>query len=211
MMFCATDVSDVLVAWGPVLAPVFAAIAAVISAMYAKGAHTLAKHTDREVNNKNEGEPTLRQMVIDVHECQSEIVKVSKEHGAILQAIQHALHENNARVRHILSSLATFEANEKGEYIWVSRRWAEITGVALWDAHGRNWEKTIYPADKERVADEWFRAIELQESFGPTSYRITPRNGEPLWVVAEASPVRNSSGDLVGYIGSVDMLEDNTI
>lgn len=204
-----TDISDVLIAWGPVLAPLFAAMAAIVSAMYAKGAHTLAKHTDREVNNKKEGEPTLRQMVIDVRDGQGELVKTSKDHAAILQAIQHALHENNARVRHILSALATFETNNKGEYIWVSRRWSEITGVALWDAHGRSWENTLYPADKERVTDEWFRSIELQESFGPTSYRITPRNGEPLWVVSEASPVRNSAGDLVGYIGSIDLIEDD--
>lgn len=208
MLFGETDLSDVFIAWGPVLAPLFATLAAVVSAMYAKGAHTLAKHTDREVNNKKEGEPTLRQMVIDVHTGQTELVQTSKDHAAILQAIQHALHENNARVRHILSSLATFEANEKGEYLWVSRRWAELTGMALWDAHGRSWEGTIHPADRKRVADEWFRAIELQESFGPTSYRLTPRNETTVWVVSEASPVRNSVGDLVGYIGSIDTLED---
>jgi len=199
---------DVLIAWGPVLAPIFAAIAAIISAAYARGAHSLAKTTEHEVNNKKVGDPTLRQIIVDIQHKQTELFEASVEHAAISQAIQHAMHENNARVRHILSSLATFEADAKGEYLWVSRRWAEMMGLPLWDAHGRSWEDVLHVEDKERVMDEWFRAVESQESFGPTSYRISPRNsGEPFWVVAEASPVRNSSGQLVGYIGSIDSVE----
>jgi len=209
MLAQGTTVYDVLIAWGPVLAPIFAAIAAVISAAYAKSARELAKHTDREVNNKNVGEPTLRQIIIDMQNDQAKLVCTAEQHGAILLGIQHALHENNARVRHILASRATFEADERGKYLWVSRHWADLMGVPLWDAQGRSWEEVIADKDRERVADEWFRAVENKESFGPTTFLISPRNREgTVRVVAEASPVRNSLGDLVGYVGSVDPIED---
>lgn len=207
MLFGATDISDVLVAWGPVLAPVFAAVAAVISAMYARGAHTLAKHTDREVNNKNAGEPTLRQMVIDMKCNQEKMLTTSENHEKMLAIIHHSLSQNDARIRHILSALATFEADASGHYIWVSRRWTELTGITLGDAKGRTWEEAVYPLDRQRVTDEWSRAVEEHESFGPTSFRLQHRrSGDVVWVMAEASPVRNSDGLLIGYVGSIDMM-----
>lgn len=207
MLFGQTDVSDVLVAWGPVLAPLFAAIAAIISAMYARGAHTLAKHTDREVNNKNPGEPTLRQMVIEMKCNQETMLVTSARHETMLAAIQHSLSQNDARIRHILSALATFEADASGQYIWVSRRWTELTGITLGDAKGRTWEEAVYSLDRQRVTDEWSRAVAEHESFGPTSFRLQhKRTGDVTWVMAEASPVRDSDGKLVGYVGSIDMM-----
>jgi PAS domain S-box-containing protein len=208
MVFGSTDVSDVFIAWGPVLAPLFAAAAAIISAWYAKGAHTLAKHTDKEVNNKKPGDPTLRQMVVDLRRNQDDIMRLSQKHDEMLSAIQHSMSQNDARIRHILSSLATFEANEKGEYIWVSRKWSEMTGISLMDATGRTWEEAVYGIDRQRVTDEWGRAVANQESFGPTALRIThSRTGEVYWVMAEASPVRNSKNLLVGYVGSIDLMD----
>jgi PAS domain S-box-containing protein len=203
-----TDISDVFIAWGPVLAPLFATVAAIVSAMYAKGARTLAKHTDREVNNKEPGEPTLRQMVIDLGESQKQLCGIAKKHEEMLHAIQHSTSQNNARIQHILSSFATFEADAEGSYIWVSRKWAELTGISLGDATGREWEDAIYELDKQRVTDDWFRATSQHESFGPIMYRIThERTGEVKWVNAEASPVRNSDGSLIGYVGSLDVMD----
>lgn len=208
MVLANSNISDVFIAWGPVLAPLFAALAAVISAMYAKGAHEMAKHTDREVNNKQPGEPTLRQMVVDLRRNQDDMMILGKKHDEVLCAIQHSMSQNEARIRHILSSLATFEANEKGEYIWVSRKWSELTGISLMDASGRTWEDAVYTIDRQRVTDEWGRAVVNQESFGPTSLRIVhKRSGEVQWVIAEASPVRNSEGRLVGYVGSIDLMQ----
>jgi hypothetical protein len=46
-----------------------------------------------------------------------------------------------------------------------------------------------------------------EESFGPTSFRLQhKRTGDVAWVMAEASPVRNSDSVLVGYVGSIDMM-----
>ena len=203
-----TDISDVFIAWGPVLAPIFATVAAIISAMYAKGAHRLAQHTDREVNNKKPGEPTLRQMVIDLGANQKELCAIAKKHEEMLNAIEHSTSQNNARIRHILSSLATFESDAQGNYTWVSRRWAELTGISLIDATGREWEDTIYELDKQRVIDDWFRVVRTHESFGPITYRIVhERTGEVRWVVSEASPIRDSDGSLIGYVGSLDVMD----
>lgn len=208
MLLANTDISDVFIAWGPVFAPLFAALAAIVSALYAKGAHTMAKHTDMEVNNKQPGDPTLRQMVVDLRRNQDDIIALSRKHDEVLGAIQHSMSQNEARIRHILSSLATFEASERGEYIWVSRKWSELTGISLMDASGRTWEDSVYILDRQRVTDEWGRAVANQESFGPTSLRIVhKRSGEVQWVVAEASPVRNSEGILVGYVGSIDLMQ----
>jgi PAS domain S-box-containing protein len=207
MLIANTDISDVFIAWGPVLAPLFAASAAVISALYARGAHTMAKHTDLEVNNKKPGEPTLRQMVVDLRRNQDDIMTLGKKHDEVLRAIQHSMSQNEARIRHILSSLATFEANEKGEYIWVSRKWSELTGISLMDASGRTWEEAVYTLDRQRVTDEWGRAVAGEESFGPTALRIVhKRSGEVKWVMVESSPVRNSENALVGYVGSIDLM-----
>lgn len=207
MVFGETDASDVLVAWGPVLAPLFATVAAIVSALYAKGAHRMAKHTDREVNNKQPGDPTLRQMVVDLRRNQDDIMHLGKKHDEMLCAIQHSMSQNDARIRHILSSLATFEANAQGEYVWVSRRWSELTGISLLDATGRTWEEAVYGLDRQKVTDEWARAVADRESFGPTALRIVhKRTGEVMWVMAEASPVRDSRGSLVGYVGSIDLM-----
>jgi PAS domain S-box-containing protein len=191
------------------LAPLFATAAAVLAAMYAKGTHTLAKHTDQEVNNKTPGDPTLREVIYTIRDRQSSIIESSERHDKMLIAIQHSLHQNDARVRHILSSLATFETDAKGDYIWVSRRWTEYTGLPLPDAIGRAWEGSIDPEDRERVTDGWFRVIAEKESFGPIVYRINhKKTGEVAWVVAEASPVRDSKRSLVGYVGSIELISE---
>lgn len=207
-----TDLSDVLIAWGPVLAPIFAAVAAIVSAMYAKGAHTMAKHTDREVNNKKPGDPTLREIVVTLRENQEYMIKNANRHEELLCAIQDSLSQNDARIRHILSSLATFEADAQGRYIWVSRRWSEMTTLSLPDAVNRTWEETVSPVDRQRITDEWARATSLGETFGPSTYRLnTDISNTPVWVVAEASPVRNSDNKIVGYVGSLEELQEPPI
>jgi PAS domain S-box-containing protein len=200
-----TNMSDVLVAWGPVLSPIFATVAAILAAMYARGARSIAKHTDNEVNNKNPGDPTLREVIYSIKENQEAMINSNTRHEKMLLAIQHSLHQNDARVRHILSSLATFEADSEGHYIWVSRKWTEYTGLALPDAIGRAWESVIKEEDVQRVTDEWYRAISNRESFGPIEYRIQHKRTKTIyWVTAEASPVRDSEDTLVGYVGSIE-------
>jgi PAS domain S-box-containing protein len=77
------------------------------------------------------------------------------------------------------------------------------------DAIGRAWEGSVDPEDRERVTDGWFRVIAEKESFGPSVSRIKhKKTGEVTWVVAEASPVRDSKHSLVGYVGSIELISE---
>jgi PAS domain S-box-containing protein len=171
---------------------------------------------------KNNGGSTLRDAVdgmiattianqVDIRNIkhdQNYLLDSAKDHSDLLNQINISLKENEARVKHILHSSATFETDSEGNYIWVSRHWSNISGLTLPEALGKGWIDYIHPDDRLSVVDQWYRTVSTHADFGPVMLRyVNPVTHKTVPVILQASPIFDPESDLVGYVGSVDVLD----
>ena len=52
-----------------------------------------------------------------------------------------------------------FETDDKGEYVWVNRKYLRMTGRAPDEVNGSGWIDSVAPHDLERVVQGWNAAI----------------------------------------------------
>lgn len=105
-----------------------------------------------------------------------------------------------------LSDTAYFEADDRGAYVFVNRRWADLTGLTPEEARGTGWLLAVHPEDREAVTDRWDEATAEWRPFRGTLRLRHATTGQVTLVHVRALPVRQGSA-LRGYIGSA-VLED---
>ena len=94
-----------------------------------------------------------------------------------------------------------------GNCIFVNERWCAITGMGHQEAVGRGWERGIHPDDRERVQKAWQHTINTLEQFS-LEYRFCKSDGNVVWVFANAVALRDDSGEVVRFLGSlIDITE----
>ncbi len=64
-----------------------------------------------------------------------------------------------------VSPVGLFRTDSEGQYIYVNEYWSDITGLSPGETYGEGWAKALYPADKERVLNEWHQAIQKRSAF----------------------------------------------
>ncbi|MDQ6655826.1 MAG: PAS domain S-box protein [Verrucomicrobiota bacterium] len=89
-----------------------------------------------------------------------------------------------------------------GRCNYVNDRWAEISGRTIDQAIGDGWTNSIHPADRDRIVQHWERLREAEEVFRQ-EYRLLHPNGETRWVLAEGTPLRGYSREVLGFIRAV--------
>ncbi|MCY1021271.1 PAS domain S-box protein [Pyxidicoccus sp. MSG2] len=114
------------------------------------------------------------------------------------------LRESEARFRNMADNapVMLWMTDETGACIWLNRQWYDFTGQTEEQARGLGWLEAVHPEDRVRAGD-----IFLASNAGRTAfrleYRIRSRHGEYRWAIDSASPRLDSSGEFLGYIGSV--------
>ena len=53
-----------------------------------------------------------------------------------------------------------------GHCLYVNERWCAIAGLAPEEAMGHGWVHGLHPEDRDRISDEWYRAIRDQKPVG---------------------------------------------
>ncbi len=131
----------------------------------------------------------------------------------LVPAIQQALREGserNAR-RHAegrlyalarISPVGIFLTDRQGIYSYVNLRWCALAGLSQEQALNNQWEESLHPDDRQRVAEEWRQAVAGQTMFS-SEYRFQNADGSVNWVLAQAVTSRGMRGELLGYIGTV--------
>src|SRR5438552_1200123 len=86
-----------------------------------------------------------------------------------------------------------FETDAAGGYLWVNRRWSEMTGLSLERATGRGWLAAVHPDDRARVETDWYGAVHAGRGSALEWRAITSRE-HVTWVAGEAVPNRDERG-----------------
>lgn len=122
---------------------------------------------------------------------------------------EEGLRESEARFRHLAESspLVVWVSDARGECIYVNQRWEELTGQSVESAQGRGWFQCIHTEDRSRVSIAFAEAVSCHDVFR-LEYRVRGVNGTYGWVMDSGRPRFGSSGQFLGYVGSVMDITD---
>jgi PAS domain S-box-containing protein len=150
-----------------------------------------------------------------------DIVTVERENGVavllsgyMIDVSEHKhqtqlLQESEAKFKNLikLAPVGIFQTDRKGDYIFVSEHWTEITGFSEYDAQGKGWLEAIHPSDRNRVFDEWNEAVEQIRPF-ILDYRFIRPDGTTTWVLGRAEAMSDTSGRIIGFLGAVQNINE---
>lgn len=117
---------------------------------------------------------------------------------------EDVLRESEARFRTFADSAPTmlWVTEPDGSCSYLSRGWYELTGQTEQTGLGYGWLDAVHPDDRA-ASGELFRAA--NDKYEPFSleYRIRRSDGEYRWALDVGRPRFETTGEFLGYIGSV--------
>jgi diguanylate cyclase (GGDEF)-like protein/PAS domain S-box-containing protein len=129
--------------------------------------------------------------------------RVAARTGELTQAME-ALNESKKHFEVLVSTtpVGVFETDAHGACVYVNDRWVAITGIDKKNAVGNGWLRALHPDFRERAQAQWLEAVRESRPFEMEQCLRRP-DGKDTWVLAQAHPLRDESGKIVRYIGSV--------
>lgn len=88
-----------------------------------------------------------------------------------------------------------------GEVDYLNQRWQAYTGRPVSDLLQSGWREFVHPEDLERMNQRWQRSLETGAPF-EAEFRFARHDGEYLWFLGRAYPLRNASGKIVRWFGT---------
>jgi PAS domain S-box-containing protein len=99
-------------------------------------------------------------------------------------------------------SVAVFNTDAGGQYVFVNRNWSRLAGVSQLAALGQGWIESVHPDDRDEVLKSWAGAVQGEQYFG-LMYRLQGSRREPRLVLSQAIPHHDDNGEMMGYCGTV--------
>jgi PAS domain S-box-containing protein len=90
---------------------------------------------------------------------------------------------------------------------FLSRQWAEYTGVPQEEQHGDGWIKAIHPDDRDQAFAVWLAALEGRATYD-VEYRLRRHDGVYRWFKAKGQPIRDAEGRIIRWFGTSTDIED---
>ena len=120
-----------------------------------------------------------------------------------------ALRESEERFRVLAetSPVGIFRTDPSGSTTFVNRRWCELSGMSFAEAMGDGWMKAMHPEDREQIAANWAKAVQVGES-SSAEYRFVRPDGAIVWLVGQSRAQHNVDGTVVGYVGTITDVTD---
>jgi len=94
-----------------------------------------------------------------------------------------------------------FECNSSGSCTWVNEKYCQLLQHDIEYFKNNGWKNGIHLDDRERVENEWEKAIKDRRS-SISEFRLINRTGNVIFVKSTA--IRN---DDLGYIGHIEVLD----
>lgn len=104
--------------------------------------------------------------------------------------------------------LGTWVSDERGKYIDTNRSLCKIIGRTESEIKGDNWSNWVHPDEKEEVFAEWKKCIENDINFD-REYRFVLPDGKIRKVHSIAYQIRDSSGKLIGFLGTMSAIGES--
>jgi PAS domain S-box-containing protein len=94
-----------------------------------------------------------------------------------------------------------------GGSVWVNRRWVEYTGLSVDSTSGGGWRSSVHPDDFDGHINKWQVSMASGEPF-ENEARHRSANGEYRWFLVRALPLRDESGRIRKWYGTLTDIED---
>ncbi len=94
-----------------------------------------------------------------------------------------------------------------GRCDYLSRQWAQYTGVPAEDQLGYGWLERLHPDDRGPTMEAWSRTVDSGGMFD-TRFRIQGADGTYRWFRTRGVPLRDASGDIVKWFGTNTDVDD---
>ena len=101
-----------------------------------------------------------------------------------------------------------FQTDQEGKGLYTNDRWREMSGLTAEEALGDGWLQAIHPEDRQRIATEWTDVVR-KGLHGKAEFRFLRPDGTVTWVYGQATPIRNSTGEVAGHIGTMTDITDH--
>jgi len=109
--------------------------------------------------------------------------------------------ESRFRTLTTFAPVGVYLTDVKGYCEYVNPKWIEMAGISEKEAMGKGWMKILYSEDYDKVIGNWNDMIQGIKPFS-LEYRFHAPSGKITWVYGKATPIKDKSGEIIGYIGS---------
>lgn len=120
------------------------------------------------------------------------------------RAVTNKLDENQRSLRHFLDAIpvAVWTANPQGVVDYLNRPIALYCGVSEEQVSEPGyWLTLVHPDDQDRCAETWMKSVETGTPY-QIHFRFRRHDGEYIWHLVSANPVRDSEGRIIKWYGS---------
>ncbi len=116
-----------------------------------------------------------------------------------------ALMDSEARFRTLSehAPVGVFHTDAQGACTYTNPRWQEIYSLTLAQSLGQGWMASLHPSDRGAVYNAWLIAALTGAEFN-MEFRIQRPDQSTRTVHARARAVRDATGHINGYVGSVE-------
>jgi PAS domain S-box-containing protein len=136
--------------------------------------------------------------------------RTANENGSLLKALSEAVTTIRAyqwSFAETLTDKPVYETDENGHCTRVNTAYSKLAERNSSELSGAGWENFVYPADRNRVTDEWADAVQRRRIF-EGQYRVISRSGRIYDVKAIAIPIIDELGKLAAFVGRFDKVTE---
>ena len=126
-----------------------------------------------------------------------------------LKRVQEALRESEAWFRFMANAMPqiVWTARPDGSPEYLNDRFVEYTGVPVAEVTGERWLSVLHPDDGERTMTRWMADV-ASGSDHDIEYRLRAVDGRFRWFKSRGLPVRDDSGQVVKWVGTITDIDD---
>src|SRR6202521_5064384 len=126
-----------------------------------------------------------------------------------LEKVVDELKKSEDRLRVLIETIPAlaWTSLADGSPDFVNRRWLEYTGVSPEQMQGL-WTRPFHPEDIDRHLDKWRSALATGETFENEARVRRAADGEYRWFLIRSLPLRDESGNIVKWYGTMTDIED---
>jgi PAS domain S-box-containing protein len=95
-----------------------------------------------------------------------------------------------------------------GANAFVTRHWAEYTGISSEETTSSGWLTTVHPEDRQPYWEKWRACLATGETFECDVRFRCAATGEYRWFLSRAVPMRDNRGNIAKWFGVLTDIED---
>jgi PAS domain S-box-containing protein len=127
-----------------------------------------------------------------------------------LEKVVDELKKSEDRLRVLIETIPAlaWTSLADGSNDFVNRRWLEYTGVPLERMQGAGTPSPFHPEDVDEHLGKWRSALATGETFENEARVRRAADGEYRWFLIRALPLRDETGNIVKWYGTMTDIED---